>query len=243
MALALLGSWLWSPSNGLWNLLDVEAFHLLNGSLGQVRAWDLFWALASTRVFDVLVGGMMLCLLIREDWIFPRAGVRHALFTFLGVLLTVLVIRIIVTKVGEHLGWQHASPSMQIASTVHLSDQFPMLERIGEVKDRSSKSFPGDHATVLLAWGLFMMMFCEGRRRVAILALALFLCLPRLVAGAHWFSDDFASGMAIALLGLAWGYCTPLAAGVAMLLEWLARPFIAVALHIPGVRRIAVFQR
>ena len=87
-----------------------------------------------------------------------------------------------------------------------------------------------------------MAIFCSGRRRAALLVLALVLCLPRLIAGAHWFSDDFASGLAIACLALAWGYCTPLAGGIAALLEWTARPFIALTSHIPGMRRFALFQ-
>jgi membrane-associated phospholipid phosphatase len=244
IALFILGTWLWAPTHTLWNALDHTSFHALNGTLGHVLGWDLFWALASTRVWDVLVGGLMLCLFIQQDWVFPKAGVRHALFTFLGVLLALVVVRVAVTKLGEYLGWQHASPSIQLAAFAHhLSDQFPMIEQALEIKDRSSKSFPGDHASVLLAWGLFMSMFCRGRTRALFIGLALFLCMPRLIAGAHWMSDDFASGLAIALISIAWGYHTPFGAWIAAMLEWLAKPFLGIAQYIPVLRRMAVLQR
>jgi len=36
---------------------------------------------------------------------------------------------------------------------IQMSDYFPGLEKTWALKDRSSQSFPGDHAAVLLIWG------------------------------------------------------------------------------------------
>lgn len=41
--------------------------------------------------------------------------------------------------------------------------------------------------------------------------LTLLFLLPRLVAGAHWSSDDFVGGLFVCLLTLAWGFYTPFA--------------------------------
>ncbi|PBV16160.1 phosphoesterase, partial [Pseudomonas aeruginosa] len=54
-----------------------------------------------------------------------------------GVILLCLLIR------GD---WQHASLSMLMDKAIHLSDHFPDWERVWEIKDRSKRSFPGDHA-------------------------------------------------------------------------------------------------
>jgi len=43
--------------------------------------------------------------------------------------------------------------SMLLSGAIQMSDYFPGLEKTWELKDRSSRSFPGDHASVLLIWG------------------------------------------------------------------------------------------
>jgi membrane-associated phospholipid phosphatase len=242
LAAALLASWLWPVTRSLWEGVDVAAFRLLNGSLNSSQAWDWLWALASTRLFDILIGALMLSLLIRRDWLFSQAQLRPALFTFVALLIVLLTIRTLFTDVAEHFGWQHASPTEQLAGAFQLSDTFPQLERMFEIKDRSSRSFPGDHASVLLIWGLFMGLFARGGRRLLIVALTGAFMLPRLVAGAHWLSDDLVGGVFIALLALGWGYCTPLAAHLAAPLQWLARPVFRLAAHLPLVKRLAVVR-
>lgn len=238
----LLLSWLWPTTRALWDAMDHAVFHLLNGSLGITGWWDWLWALSSVRVFDILVGALLLTLLIRRDWLFAQRQLRPALFTFIGLLLVLLVIRVAVTKLAGHFGWQHASPSLEIAGAYHLSDHFPLLERVFELKDRSSRSFPGDHASVLLIWGLFMALFARGGRLVVVIGVTVVFMLPRLVAGAHWFSDDFVGGLLIALLALGWGYCTPLGAYIAALLQWLARAPMQLAAKLPLLRRIALLR-
>lgn len=243
LAALILASWLWPASRQYWDQLDAAAFHLLNGTLGSSMIWDSLWAVASIRVFDIFVGAVLLTLLIRQDWLFSAQHLRPALFTFIGLLVVLLVIRVIFTKIATHLGWQHQSPSMQFATAYHLSDHFHWLEQVFEVKDRSSKSFPGDHASVLLIWGLFMALFARGIKLGVVAGVTVLFMLPRLVAGAHWFSDDFVGGLVIALLALGWGYCTPLGAQIAALLQWLARPAFALARYMPVVRQLAVVRQ
>tara|TARA_Y100001951_G_scaffold43922_1_gene34816 strand:+ start:685 stop:1476 length:792 start_codon:yes stop_codon:yes gene_type:complete len=238
----LLLSWLSPTSRPCWDALDEAAFHLLNGSLGHQAWWDWLWALASIRVFDILVGALLLTLLIRRDWLFAQRQLRPALFTFVAQLLVLLVIRVLVTKLAGHFDWQHASPSLEIVGAYHLSDHFPLLERVFELKDRSSRSFPGDHASVLLIWGLFMALFARGGRLALVLGITLLLMLPRLVTGAHWVSDDFVGGLLIALLAIGWGYCTPLGAHIAALLQWLARAPMQLAARLPLLRQLAVLR-
>ncbi|SPO58689.1 Phosphoesterase PA-phosphatase-like protein (fragment) [Pseudomonas inefficax] len=130
---------------------------------------------------------------------------------------------------------------MMFDEVVHLSDYYPDLEAAWELKDRSSKSFPGDHASVLLVWALFMSVF--SRRLVQYLVvwgLAVLFMLPRLVAGAHWGQDDYIGGLLMAVLALGWSCYTPLAAkGSAVLLRWTA-PLFNLLARLPLVGRMAV---
>ena len=243
LAILLISSWLSPATRPIWDSANLWVFQALNGSLGHNLLWDSLWALASIRVFDILVGALMLCMTIHTGWVFGNREVRPALLHFLSLLVLLLVARVIFNKLVNHFDWQHASPSVQLAGAVHLSDQFPLLEQIFELKDRSSRSFPGDHASVLLLWGLFMAMFARGWKLAVSMTVVVLCCLPRLIAGAHWLVDVAVGGLMLALLAFAWGYCTPLASRMAAGLEWCLRPLLPTLARLPLLGRWAVLQR
>ena len=242
LAAAVLASWLLPATRALWDGAGLWLFQGLNGSLGHAPLWDGLWALTSTRLSDALVGLLMLGLMLHSRWVFRARELRPALFTFLALLLTLLVIRVAFNKLVGLLDWQHASPSTLVAGTYHLSAAFPELERLFELKDRSSRSFPGDHASVLLLWALFMALFCRGWKRAVTFGLALLFMLPRLVAGAHWLADVAVGGLFIALTSFAWGYCTPLAGHIAKGLAWLSQPLWALLQRLPLISRLQVIR-
>ncbi len=156
---ALLAFWLWPTGQMLCVLFDEWLYHLLNSPLATNPIWLHVWAIASLRPFDAVVGVILLTLLIKGDWVFKTGDVRQAFFGFFGILLLLLFIRMLFSKLTGYMGWQHSSPSMMIDSAVRMSNYFPGLEARWELKDRSTQSFPGDHASVLLIWALFMTVF------------------------------------------------------------------------------------
>jgi membrane-associated phospholipid phosphatase len=242
LAAALLASWLLPATRALWDAADLWLFQSLNGSLNHYPLWDWFWALTSLRPCDALIGGLMLSLLLHTRWAFRAGELRSALFTFIALLVVLLVVRVVFSKLVALLGWQHESPSMQVPGSFHLSDAFPGLERLFELKDRSSRSFPGDHASVLLLWGLFMALFSRGWKLAVSLALVLLFMLPRLVTGAHWLVDVAVGGLFIALVSFAWGYCTPLAGHIAGGLAWACQPLWAPLQRLPLINRLQVIS-
>ena len=159
LALGLLCFWLWPFGQILCLTFDDWLFHLLNRPLADNPIWLHIWAVASLRPFDAVVGVIMLSLLIKGNWVFEAVQVRRAFFGFLAILLLLVVIRALFSKLTAFMGWQHSSPSMVFEDAIRMSDYFPGLEKTWELKDRSGQSFPGDHASVLLIWGLFMGMF------------------------------------------------------------------------------------
>ena len=241
--LALLAFWLWPTGQMLCVIFDEWLFRSLNAPLASNPIWLHIWAIASLRPFDIVVGLILLTLLIKGDWVFRAIDVRRAFFGFFSILLLMVVIRALFSKFADHMGWQHSSPSMVLEGAVHISDYFPHLEKTWELKDRSSQSFPGDHASVLLIWALFMSVF--SRRLVQYLViwgLAVLFMLPRLVAGAHWGQDDYIGGLLMAVLALGWSYYTPLAAkGSEALMRWTA-PLFKFAARLPLVGRLAVIR-
>lgn len=242
LALALLVLWLWEPTRAAMNLFDVSLFHLLNAPLATNETWRLTWAVASTRPFDLLVGVILLLLLIRGDWIFKASQVRAATFGFICAAVILVVVRVLYAKIAHHFGWQHASISTVLPDAVRLEQYFPSWEDTAfEIKDESARSFPGDHASVLLIWALFLTLFSRTLLQwVVIWGLALLFMLPRLVAGAHWGQDDYIGGVQMALVALAWSCFTPFAAkGSAALVRW-TDPLFGLLAKIPLLNRLSV---
>ncbi|AOZ13248.1 MULTISPECIES: phosphatase PAP2 family protein [Pseudomonas] len=243
LALGLLCFWLWPFGQILCLTFDDWLFHLLNRPLADNPIWLHMWAVASLRPFDVVVGVIMLALLIKGNWVFEATQVRRALFGFLAILLLLVVIRALFSKLTAAMGWQHNSPSMVFEDAIHLSDFFPGLEKTWELKDRSSQSFPGDHASVLLIWGMFMSVFSRTiGQKVVIWGLTLLFMMPRLVAGAHWGQDDYIGGLLLAFLALGWGYYTPFAAKVSGALMRVTAPIFSLLQRLPLVSRMSVVR-
>ena len=243
LALGLLGFWLWPFGQILCLTFDDWLFHLLNRPLADNPIWLHIWAVASLRPFDAVVGVIMLSLLIKGNWVFEAAQVRRAFFGFLAILLLLVVIRALFSKLTAFMGWQHSSPSMVFEDAIRMSDYFPGLEKTWELKDRSGQSFPGDHASVLLIWGLFMSMFSRTLgQKLVIAGLTLLFMLPRLVAGAHWGQDDYIGGLLLALLALGWGYYTPYAARMTEGLLRLSASLFALLQRLPLVSRLSIVR-
>lgn len=243
LPVALLCFWLWPVGQILCLTFDEWLFHSLNAPLADNLIWRSIWAVGSLRPFDILVGLIMLSLLIRGDWVFKATQVRQAFFGFLVTLLLLVVIRALFSKWVSAMGWQHNSPSMVFDNAVHLSDFYPHLEAKWELKDRSSQSFPGDHASVLLIWALFMSLFSRRlAQHLVIWALALLFMLPRLVAGAHWGSDDYIGGLALALAVISLGLHTPLAAVFARQGERLLTPPLRSLGRLPLLGRLSLLR-
>jgi len=242
LALGLLLLWLIPAVRSQLLAIDAGLFHALNAPLAHSTAWLYLWTFFSLRPVDALVGLVLLALLIRGGWAYPAQQVRPALAVFIGLLVVLLIVRTLLTKGIEAWGLQHSGPSDILSGAYLLSERFPGLEHGWELKDRSGASFPGDHASVLLLWALFMAHFTRGGRRLVVAALAVLFMLPRLVAGAHWGSDDYIGGLALALGVISLGLHTPLAAVLARQGERLLTPPLRGLGRLPLLGRLSLLR-
>lgn len=207
LALLLLASWYYPPTRGLWDALDRAAFFLLNGSLAWGESWQLIWAWGNNRAFDVGSGLLMIGLF----WIHILSGRRGDLIPRL-VQFGIMSLLILASQEGvidtyqRILEVQRASPSLVLEPVYRLSELVPQVQ----AKDASGSSFPGDHATVLLLWLGFVWIYAGLGLRITSLLLGLLIIAPRLVAGAHWLSDNLVGSGALVLLMLGWVLATPL---------------------------------
>ena len=241
-AAILIVTWLWQPSHQLWDSLDAYLFHLLNAPLAKNPTWAVFWAINNMRPVDIGVGLILLGIIIQRDWIFAAHQIRRALLAFLAILFLMLLARIGFVEILKSIGWSRESPSLSIHSAVRLTALFSDWEAHWYLKDSSIRSFPGDHASVLLIWAMLLSACTQGKKLILIWLLALFFMLPRLVAGAHWASDDLVGGVFISLIAFGWGYYSPYAVKASAFLEWLFAPVFRLLAKIPLINKLSVIS-
>lgn len=242
VALLLLASWLWQPSRNLWDQFDLQLFTLLNEPVHAAGLWAHTWAIGSMRPVDLGVGVLMLAVMLKANFIFTGAQVRKALYGFLSVLLVMLLFRVGFAELVKLMGWQRPSASLVVEGAARLTELFPGWEERWDMKDSASRSFPGDHASVLLVWAMFMSFFARTWRLLLVWTMALIFILPRLVAGAHWGSDAFVGGVFLALLGLAWACFTPFAYRASEWLEKVTLPLTQELAKLPLLGQLSLIR-
>src|SRR6185369_8486193 len=92
------------------------------------------------------------------------------------------------------------SPTRVVEDSIRLSEMVPWLH----VKDGSARSFPGDHGTTALLFSASYTILAGWRLGIIALLYGAFLCLTRLITGAHWLSDVIVGSGCIAIFVLSW---------------------------------------
>lgn len=209
----LIASWVLPPFSGWWEALDRATFEFLNGTLEGDRTMQLFWAAANHRSVDLVSGSICTLVFISWLWSQPRT-VQVWRSAMLGATaLPVIILPFIAHDVLEEVfHFERPSPSIVYEDALRLTQLVPELE----TKDASLYSFPGDHAFVLFAIIFFYGAFKARKWVVVSSVVAAIFLLPRLVAGAHWLSDNIIGGAVPALLVTAWMLATPAGAHLAV---------------------------
>ena len=217
--LLLVASWAIGPLSPLWSALDAQLFWLFNGWITpENMGWNQVLALVNTRYFDVVslgVLGLLFIMAIRCD---PRP---QRLFHWVAIGIAMLVTAGLVSvAINEAVTYGHPSPTIYFEQATHLTDLVSI-----PTKDEANNSFPGDHGLMVMIFAAFMMRFANRRVAFWSIVSVVLLSAPRILVGAHWFSDVYVGGLSIALLILPWVLCTPVIVGMTRLAEKAMRPF------------------
>lgn len=194
------------PSTDVWVVpVDLAVFRSLNGVLTDT-AWETrLWAFLNTRQFDLLAGIVMGLFFVLPGLVYRGRRSVEAVFEFAAVFFSFSLMRI----VAETLSSPRLSPSRELYPNFHN-----LLELVPEwqCKVYSEHSFPSDHAAVVFVWAMYIVASSSRPGRWLAVPYALFISTPRLVGGAHWFTDVLLGSVPLALFGFSWGYFTPLRA-------------------------------
>ena len=204
IAFFLLFSWFWPTTQALWLHLDYQVFNILNSSLTLHRSWQILWALCNCRPFDGVVLILFLLSVTRPNWVFAQEHTKKILLLLIATSIIALMIRY---GMKYLFNIKRASPSLILPHAIRLHELVPFLP----AKDQSHNSFPGDHASLTLVWwGIVLLYTHKNHWRFTASAAMIVILLPRLIAGAHWLTDDVIGGLFVALLAIAWTCFSPL---------------------------------
>jgi len=189
-----------------WDRMDLEVFYRLNGSLAEPGPWRDALAMANNRWFDLVPAAVMF--VIYSFFVYSVGGRERRRRIVLGafMLIWMLVSVQAMSKLAFRFDRTSPTETEGVSPAIRISKLYE-----GRIKDASSSSFPGDHATVLLLFTGFTSYY--GRRKRYIIpatATAIVFSLPRVFSGGHWLSDIIVGSGSTALVFLPIAFYTPL---------------------------------
>ncbi|CDL81974.1 phosphatase PAP2 family protein [Xenorhabdus szentirmaii] len=201
LGISLFLSWYLPENHGFWFHIDSTIFYFFNEKLLPDSNFALFVAIANIRAFDVI---SLLCMGLLYYSAFRKqdyAGKRRLFM----IGLVMLVSAVIINQIGHQIPVSRPSPTLT----------FENVNRLGEMtswhtKDSSKDSFPGDHGLMLLIFSSFILRYISRGAFLIALLIMITFALPRIMAGAHWFTDITVGSLSLTLIGMSWILLTPL---------------------------------
>ncbi|MBE0489617.1 MAG: phosphatase PAP2 family protein [Halomonas sp.] len=205
----LIFSWL-SPDLLFWTEIDDAVFFTTNAWLHEGNpAWVWLVAATNARLFDVI---SLVVLLVIYLWAISRDPLREPrLLRWGGIGMTMLLVAVIMAQgVRLVIDYSHPSPTVVYQEVNRVTELVDF-----STKDSSGSSFPGDHGVNLLLFTAFMWRFAGRKVMLVSLVAAVILSAPRILSGAHWFSDVYFGAIAINLIIAPWFLLTPIGPAMA----------------------------
>ncbi|ATM85305.1 phosphatase PAP2 family protein [Yersinia massiliensis] len=201
LGIVLFLSWYIPANHGFWFKIDSAIFFYFNQHLLSSPSFLHLVAITNNRAFDAIsllcMGSLYLYFFIKET---PTGRRRLVVMGFVMLLTAVIL-----NQLGHLLPVSHPSPTLVFENVNRVSE----LTGI-PTKDASSDSFPGDHGMMLMIFACFMLRyFSRGAFVIALLIVVIF-SLPRVMIGAHWFTDIAVGSLSVVLVGSSWILLTPL---------------------------------
>ncbi|MBN3231084.1 phosphatase PAP2 family protein [Pectobacterium brasiliense] len=200
LGIGLFLSWYLPENHGFWLTIDSHIFFYFNRLLVDSPTFLHLVAITNNRAFDgcALVAMGLLYL----SFYLKATSTERRRLLILGFIM--LLTAVVLNQAGHLLPVQHASPTIYFSDVNRVSD----LTGI-PTKDASSDSFPGDHGMMLMIFAAFMLRYFTRAAFAIGLAIMVIFSLPRIMIGAHWFTDIAVGSLSVVLVGLSWWLLTP----------------------------------
>jgi len=189
-----------------WDQLDLGVFYCLNGSLMAPGLWRDVMAVANNRSFDLIPA--LLMFVIYSFFVYSGTKQEMRKRIVLGAFMSIYMLVSVqaMSKLVFRFDRRSPTKTQSVSPAIKISEFYDW-----KLKDASSSSFPGDHATVLMIFTGFVCFYGRKRRYIIpTIAMAIVFSLPRLFSGGHWFSDVIVGSGTTALIFLPLAFYTPL---------------------------------
>lgn len=200
----LLVSQYYTYRQGFWFNIDSVVFHFFNQFLdGSHKTFLYLIAITNHRTFDIISFLAMAFLYYRY---FRKVdNVEKRKMIVIGLMM--LLIAVLIKQFGRFIPIAHESPTLYF-------EPFESINRISKLthfgtKDASSDSFPGDHGMMLMIFTAFMWRYFGLKAFLQAALIVIIFSAPRIIAGAHWFTDVYVGSLAITSIVLSWFLLTP----------------------------------
>lgn len=200
-AVFLFMSWYLPVGYNLWAYPDNAVFHFFNDPLASRHSLATFIAIINNRAFDLasllMMGTLYYAIFRRKD----AAGKRRLVMA--GIVMVVSAV--IINQIGQVLPFDRLSPTLSVEQANRVGDITGIY-----TKDASKHSFPGDHGLMLMIFTAFVWRYDGFRYVPAAVLIMIMFSLPRIMAGAHWFTDVIIGSLSLTLISMSWLLLTPL---------------------------------
>ncbi len=209
---AILGIiWYFCSQNAALRQIDQAIFLFLNQPLENHSIYRILITLSSHRAVDLVIAVVSVGILLKQNFVLSQSIMRPLLSGFIVSMFVLMIFRLMIDAVALSLAWNQPSPSLIVDNAVRITEYYPNWG----VKDKSTESYPGDHFSVILFWFCWVSIGIQSIKRnwkgyAVCILVVIIVALPRLAAGAHWFSDLLFGSLLVTLPSFAWSYYTGL---------------------------------
>ncbi len=219
LGIALFFSWYNAAPDSFWPVIDKKIFFTFNEMLVTSETFKYVVAFTNLRFFDVF--GFLAMFLLFLCYFIKMDKEHRRWMLCMGV--TMLITAVLVKQFSNCFNIERPSATLYFTS---LGEQVNYVSQMTgwPAKDASKSSFPGDHGMCLIIFCVYMLRYFGLKPFLVGIVITAVFSLPRMMSGAHWFSDVAVGSVAGNLVALSWLLLTPasdfIIRGLMKLVHW-----------------------